>query len=60
MDQLSVDVTDVPNVAVGNEVEIISLKPDSNLSAPQIAEQCGSISNELLSRLGMRLDILTV
>lgn len=60
MDQLSVDVTDVPNVAVGNEVEIISLKPDSSLSAPQIAEQCGSISNELLSRLGMRLDILTV
>lgn len=60
MDQLSVDVTDIPNVAVGDEVEIISLKSESNLLAPQIAKQCGSISNELLSRLGMRLDVLTV
>ena len=60
MDQLSVDVTDIPNIAVGDEVEIISLKSESNLLAPQIAKQYGSISNELLSRLGMRLDVLTI
>ena len=56
MDQLAVDVTDAQNVSVGDVATLIdSVSP---LSAPAVAAEYGSISNELLSRLGARLPVV--
>ncbi len=56
MDQTAVDVTDIDNVKVGTAVTIIG----DGISAEAVAEESGSITNELLSRLGRRLKIVTV
>lgn len=58
MDQLAVDITDAPGVAVGDIATLVDNRKDSRISAPRIAEQAGSISNELLSRMGNRLPIV--
>lgn len=58
MDQLAVDITDAEDVAVGDVATLIEAKADSELAAPVVAEQTGSISNELLCRMGARLHIL--
>ena len=58
MDQLAVDITDAPGVAVGDIATLVVNRKDSRISAPRIAEQAGSISNELLSRMGSRLPIV--
>ncbi|HIU49022.1 MAG TPA: alanine racemase, partial [Candidatus Avimonoglobus intestinipullorum] len=55
MDQLSVDITDIANVSVGDTATIISDGTGSPLSAPTVAAETQSISNELLSRLSTRL-----
>ena len=58
MDQLAVDITDAPGAAVGDIATLVNNRKDSRISAPRIAEQAGSISNELLSRMGNRLPIV--
>lgn len=58
MDQLAVDITDAPEAAVGDIATLVNNRKDSRISAPRIAEQAGSISNELLSRMGNRLPIV--
>ena len=55
MDQLMVDITDLDGVEVGTVATILCNDPDSELSAPAISDSAGTISNELLSRLGGRL-----
>lgn len=55
MDQLSVDITGIANVSVGDTATIISGGTGSPLSAPTVAAETQSISNELLSRLSTRL-----
>ena len=57
MDQLTVDVTDIPNVAVDNIATIIGRDGDKELSVPKVADNSDSISNELLSGLGTRLKL---
>ncbi len=56
MDQTAVDVTDIADVEVGTAATIIG----EGVSAETVAEESGSITNELLSRLGRRLKINTV
>ena len=58
MDQLAVDITDAKGVAVGDFVTLIDAEIHDELSAPVIAEKCGSISNELLCRMGARLPVV--
>lgn len=58
MDQLAVDITDAPEVVVGDTAVLIEADADSELSASAVAAVCGSISNELLSRLGARLPVV--
>ncbi len=58
MDQLAVDITEIDSAAVGDIAAVISAEAGSVNSAPQIAESAGTISNELLSRLGSRLEII--
>lgn len=57
MDQMAVDVTDAEEIAVGDPVTLIGAK-DDGISAPVVADCCGSITNELLSRLGARLPVV--
>lgn len=56
MDQTLVDVSHIPGVRQGDTAVIIGRSKDLELTAGQIAEQCGTISNEILSCLGERLD----
>ena len=55
MDQLMADVTDIPDVAVGDIVTVIGCDGGQELSAPVVAGSAGSISNELLCRMGERV-----
>ena len=59
MDQLLVDVTDVPCVKPGDVATIIGADGGQVIRAEDVAGQCGTITNELLSRLGHRLPIVT-
>lgn len=58
MDQLAVDITDIPNVEVGNTAIIIGRDNLAELSASEVANNSCSISNELLSRVGRRLNVI--
>ncbi len=60
MDQLVVDVTDIPDVKVGMTATLIGKDGEKEITAPMIAENADSISNELLCRMGRRLEIITV
>ena len=60
MDQTLIDVTDIPRVRPGDEAVIIGRSGDAVLSACDLAAQAGTISNEILSRLGARLNRLIV
>lgn len=58
MDQLLVDVTDLPEAEVGDVVTLIGRDGRETIPAERVAEQCGTITNELLSRLGGRLPMI--
>lgn len=58
MDQLAVDVTDIPGVKVGMTATLIGKDGDAEITAPEVSEDAESISNELLSRLSHRLCIV--
>lgn len=55
MDQLTLDVTDVPEIPPGDEVVFIGSSGKYRLTAEDMAEKAGTITNEILSRLGSRL-----
>ena len=55
MDQLLADVTAVPQTAPGDVVTLIGADSGQTIRAEEVARQCGTITNELLSRLGPRL-----
>ena len=56
MDQTIIDVTDIPTVKEGDIAIIIGKSGNAEITAYDIAEQTGTITNEILSRLGSRLD----
>lgn len=56
MDQTLVDVSDIPGVEAGQEAVIIGRSGDLEIGAWDIADSAGTISNEILSRLGPRLE----
>ena len=58
MDQLLVDVTDAGEAAPGDVVTILGQDGAETISAAGIAAQCGTIPNELLSRLEPRLPVV--
>lgn len=55
MDQLFVDVTDVPRVSPRDIATLIGQDSGLELRVEELAQQCSTIPNELLSRLGSRL-----
>ena len=60
MDQLLIDVSKLPNVSSGDEVVLIGSCKESELSAAKMAEYANTISNEILSRLGNRLERIPI
>lgn len=60
MDQVIVDVTDVPGATVGDEVEIISSDPEAPHSVESLARLAGTIPYEITCRLGERVRRLAV
>ena len=55
MDQLLADVTDIPGVTPGDAATLIGRDGDQEITAEEAAAAAGTITNELLSRLGPRL-----
>jgi alanine racemase len=55
MDQCMVDVTDVPNVKVGDEVILMGTDGKNTVSAEDIATGTGTIPYEILCAFGQRL-----
>lgn len=60
MDQLAVDVTDIEDVSVGDIATLIGKEGDKEILAAEVADYAGSISNELLCRMGARLPVVLV
>ena len=58
MDQLALDVTEAEGVSPGDTATLIGNGGGEAVSAPLVAGRFGSISNELLCRMGARLPIV--
>ncbi len=58
MDQLAVDITGAPDIALGDTATLIGNQENDPLNAARVAADSGSIANELLCRLGTRLPII--
>lgn len=56
MDQTIADVTGIPGVCPGGEATLIGRSGGETIGACELAARCGSISNEILSRLSERLE----
>ena len=54
MDQLLIDVTDIPEVRPGDCVTLLGTQGAYTLRAEELAEMAGTITNELLCRLHLR------
>lgn len=55
MDQFMVDITDIPDVAIGDEVVLIGRQGDEIITADDLAELCDTISYEILTSIGPRV-----
>jgi len=56
MDQLMLDVTEIEDVQIGDEAVLIGRSGNCVIYAEELAKNSGSITNELFSRLGARLE----
>lgn len=56
MDQTIVDVSGIEDVQAGEEAVLIGRSGDLEISVCDIAKQAGTITNEILSRMGARLE----
>ncbi len=55
MDQFMVDVTDVPDVRVGDEVVLIGRQGKKEITATELADLMGTINYEIVCRVGRRV-----
>ena len=60
MDLVSIDVTDLPDVAHGDEVTLLEADPHSPISAAALAERLGTIPYEILTSIGPRVERIYV
>lgn len=60
MDQLLIDVSELPYISPGDEAIFIGECGNEQITASEFAYTAGTISNEILSRLGNRLDRIIV
>jgi len=55
MDLMVVDVSHVPNAAVGDEVVLLGRQGEEEISADEIAERAGTIHWDIVTRVGSRV-----
>lgn len=60
MDQCMVDVTDIPHVALGDEVVVMGKQGDLSITAQDIGEATGTINYEIVCAFGQRLEKLYI
>ncbi len=60
MDQMMIDITNIPKVSEGDIAILIGKSGNAQITAYDIAEQTDTITNEILSRLGSRLERLMI
>ncbi len=60
MDQTLVDITHIEHVKAGDVAVFIGTSGEEKISAVDIAEQAGTITNEILSCLGARLNRIVI
>jgi serine/alanine racemase len=60
MDLLVIDVTAIEAVSPGDVVTLIGRDGDEAIRCEDVAESCGTITNEILSRLGKRLPRIVI
>lgn len=60
MDQLTLDVTGVPDIQRGDEAIFIGRSGDCEIRAEDMAEDAGTITNEILSRMGARVQRIVI
>lgn len=60
MDQLLANVTAIPGVKPGDIATLIGSDGEKSISAADLADACGTITNELLCCLGPRLERIVV
>ena len=58
MDQLLVDVTDVPQAVPGAVATLVGRDGEEQIPLEELAGNCGTITNELLSQLSPRLPLV--
>ena len=55
MDLVMIDVTDVPDVAVGDEVVLLGSQGDDVITAHELAEHAGTIPYEIVTGVQERV-----
>lgn len=55
MDQATIDVTEIPGVAAGDEAVLIGAQGDERITADDLAQATGTISYEVLCAIGPRV-----
>ncbi|KAF9145145.1 hypothetical protein BGX30_010224 [Mortierella sp. GBA39] len=60
MDQLTVDVTGIDGVMLGDTVTLIGQDGDEQITAGEIAARCHTVTNEIVSRIGSRVQRIYV
>lgn len=55
MDQIMVDITDIPEAAVGDQVVLMGEQGMENITADELADLCGTISYEILTSITERV-----
>ena len=56
MDQMMVDVTDIPEAKVGDAVTLIGSDGELTQTADDVAAEAGSCMHEIMSRIGTRVE----
>ncbi|HSS92573.1 MAG TPA: alanine racemase C-terminal domain-containing protein, partial [Candidatus Dormibacteraeota bacterium] len=56
MDAITLDVTDIPGVQVGDVATLIGRDGEGRITAEEVAEWSGTISYEVLTSLGPRVE----
>jgi alanine racemase len=55
MDMVTIDVTDIPGIALGDEVVLLGRQGQSEIAVEELARKTGTISHEVLCRVGARV-----
>ena len=55
MNMTMVDITDLPEVSLGEEVVLIGRSLGESITADDLAAQCATINYEIIARLGRHI-----